>query len=218
MIIGVFKPAGITSHDVVNKVRKITGEKRVGHGGTLDPFATGVLVIGITRESTKKLGETLNGADKEYVALAELGKTSTTGDIDGKISESAPIDTVVEIAKSDVENSLKNFVGEINQTPPQYSAIKIKGTPAYLRAMRGEFTKLKERKVFIKELELISFDPPYIKIRAVVSSGTYIRTLVEDIGKNLGVGAYTKELTRTRVGQFTIEECITLDKLEKLEA
>jgi len=210
MIIGIIKPPGITSHDVVNGVRRITGERRVGHGGTLDPFASGVLVIGISRESTRKLQEILKDTDKEYVAVIEAGKTSTTGDPEGEITEhSGPL----SLEEGRVEEVLKGFIGEIEQTPPSHSAIKVNGVPAYRLARRGEKIRLKKRKVFIKELELLEFNPPFIKIRTVVSSGTYIRSLAEDIGKKLGVGAYLKELTRTRVGDFTIDDSKTIEDL-----
>ena len=215
MITSVVKPRGITSHDVVNEIRKITGERRVGHGGTLDPFAEGVLVIAISRESTKKLGGILEGTDKEYLATIELGKTSSTGDPEGKIQETTRSSALRKITESDVENILNRFRGQVTQTPPVYSAVKIKGIPAYKRARAGEKITLKKRNIFVKELELIKFDPPLVKLRAVVSSGTYIRSLAEDIGKALGVGAYTKELIRTRVGSFLLEDSKTLQELKK---
>jgi len=215
MITSVVKPRGITSHDVVNEIRKITGERRVGHGGTLDPFAEGVLVIAISRESTKKLGEILLGADKEYLATIELGKTSSTGDPEGKIQETTGNSALRKITERDVENVLNRFRGQVTQTPPVYSAVKVRGIPAYKRTRAGEKVTLKKRKVFVKELELIKFDPPLVKLRAVVSSGTYIRSLAEDIGKALGVGAYTKELIRTRVGSFLLEDSKTLQELKK---
>ncbi len=219
MLISVNKPPGMTSHDVVSAVRKMTGEKRVGHGGTLDPFASGVLVVGISRESTKKLGEVLKGTEKEYVADLELGKTSVTGDPEGKIIESAEKANISAITEKQIKSVLDTFKGEITQTPPSYSAIKIDGVPAYKRARRGEKIDLPKRKVTIKEIELVGISLPHIKIRVVVSSGTYIRSLAEDIGKALGVGAYLTGLIRTRVGKFTIEESIPFDKLDsKLEA
>ena len=216
MIIGVIKPSGMTSHDVVNKIRTITGEKRVGHGGSLDPFAEGVLVIGISRESTKQLQDILKNTGKEYIAVMELGKISTTGDPDGKIEESDNREDVSKISKADFKEVLKTFVGEIEQTPPDYSAIKINGVPAYKKARKGEQLALKKRKVLVKKLELVNFSSPLVKIRAVVSSGTYIRSLVEDIGNALGVGAYTKELIRTRVGKFTLKESKTLEELREI--
>jgi len=185
MIIGVNKPKGMTSHDLVNHIRRMTGERRVGHGGTLDPFAEGVLVVGITRESTKKLHDILKNTEKEYIGTLVLGKTSTTGDPEGDITDTGKGGFLTKIKEEDIKETLKKFTGEIEQTPPAYSAVKVRGVPAYKRARRGESVNLNKRKVHIKELELIKFAPPTVTIRAVVSSGTYIRTLVEDIGNAL---------------------------------
>lgn len=215
MILSLFKPAGITSHDAVNKIRNLTGEARVGHGGTLDPFAEGVLVIGVGRESTKKLHQILKGTDKEYLATLELGKTSTTYDPEGEITISASDQMLTSLTNESVKNVLKDFTGEIEQIPPSYSAIKIHGVPAYKLARRGIIPTITPRKVVIKELELLEFISPLVKIRTVVSAGTYIRSLAEDIGKALGVGAYLKELTRTRVGEYTLEQSRTLEELQK---
>ena len=214
MILNIKKPKGISSHGVVQKIRKITGEKRVGHGGTLDPFAEGVLVIGVGRESTKKLGEILKGTDKEYLATIELGRTSTTGDSEGELHAVVDEETVSEIKREEIEQTLAKFRGEIEQTPPLYSALKIQGQPAYRLARAGKNFVLPKRKVKIKELEILGFAPPLLKLKIAVSSGTYIRSLAEDIGKDLRVGAYLKELLRTRVGQFKVEESKTLEELE----
>lgn len=215
MILGINKPVGITSHDVVEKVRRITGEARVGHGGTLDPFADGVLVIGITRESTKKLHDILKNTDKEYLAVVELGKTSTTGDPEGKISISTKNKAVLDITKDGLLDTLLNFTGELQQRPPQHSAIKVGGIPAYKLARAGKKAYLKKRTIYVKELELIEFELPIITLRLVVSSGTYIRSLAEDIGAALGVGAYLKKLTRTAVGSFTLGKSLTLQELKE---
>ncbi len=215
MILNIYKPAGITSHDAVNFIRRLTGEKRVGHGGTLDPFAEGVLVIGVGRESTKKLHQLLKEVDKEYLATLELGKTSTTGDPEGKIKTAASNEEIAAIAKERLAMTFHQFIGEIEQTPPAYSALKVQGTPAYKLARQGKIISLPKRKVLVKELELLEFIPPLVKIRVVVSAGTYIRSLAEDIGKALGVGAYLKELTRTRVGEFRVEDSKTLEQFGK---
>lgn len=215
MLLNLYKPAGITSHDAVNFIRRLTGEKRVGHGGTLDPFAEGVLVIGVGREYTKKLHQILKEADKEYIAMLELGRTSTTGDPEGEIKITASSEEIAAITKERLAMTFRRFVGQIKQTPPAYSALKIQGTPAYKLARRGEAVSLPRRKVIIKELELLEWDPPLAKMRTVVSSGTYIRALAEDIGKALGVGAYLQALVRTRVGEFKIEEAKNLEELEK---
>ncbi len=216
MIINLWKPAGPSSHDMVDIVRRITGEKRVGHGGTLDPIARGVLVVGVGRDSTKKLHQILKDADKEYIATLRLGYTSVSGDPEGEITKAAPDEEVKTITNDRLLAVLDRFKGEIEQIPPAYSALKIKGIPAYKLARRGETPVLQKRKVLIKELELLAFEPPLIKMRAVVSSGTYIRSLAEDIGKALGVGAYLQELVRTRVGEFRIEESKTLVEIETL--
>lgn len=215
MLINLRKPPGITSHDAVNKIRSLTGEARVGHGGTLDPFAEGVLIIGVGRESTKKLHQILKGTDKEYVATLELGKTSTTGDPEGEIKNTASDEEIKSLTDEKIKKTLQDFTGEIEQTPPSYSALKIKGTPAYKLARRGQTPDLPKRTVTIKELELLEFNPPLVKIRAVVSSGTYIRSLAGDVGSALKVGAYLEKLVRTRVGEFKIEDSKTLEELEK---
>ncbi|MEX2054193.1 MAG: tRNA pseudouridine(55) synthase TruB [Candidatus Colwellbacteria bacterium] len=210
MILNIIKPKGITSHDVINKVRRITGERRVGHGGTLDPLAQGVLVVAVGRDSTKKLEPLLKDADKEYIATIELGKISTTDDAEGEIEISGDASPISE---KQIMSALQEFTGKIRQTPPVFSAIKIKGKPAYKLARRGKPVELKERTVQVKEIELINFRPPLFTIRTLVSSGTYIRSLARDIGKALGVGGYLKELVRTRVGDFHIEDSVTLDEL-----
>lgn len=206
----------MTSHDVVEKIRKLAREKRVGHGGTLDPFAQGVLVVGIGRESTKKLHHLLKDTDKEYIATLKLGEVSSTGDPEGEIKITADEKTISALTEEKIKKVLKDFTGEIEQVPPVYSALKVKGVPAYKLARQGKTISLPRRKVIIKELELLEWNPPLAKTRAVVSSGTYIRTLAEDIGRALGVGAYLLELTRMRVGDFRIEESKTLEELETL--
>ena len=216
MILNVKKPKGMTSHDVVDEIRKITGEKRVGHAGTLDPFATGVLIIATTREDTKKLGNIAKNTKKEYVATLELGKISTTGDPEGTIKPF--VDNLVSLSYprlNRVKDILKLFIGEIMQTPPSYSAIKVNGVPAYKLARKGKNVKLSSRKVIIEKIDLLLYNPPFLKIRVVCGSGTYIRSLAKDIGEKLGCGAYLTELERTRVGNFKIEDSIPLKKLSQ---
>jgi len=210
MILNIDKPAGVTSHDVVNQVRKITGESRVGHAGTLDPFATGVLVVAVGREDTKNLGPINENSEKEYEALLELGKTSSTGDPDGTIQETLDPEKVSAITRVQIEHVLQTYTGNIIQTTPAFSAVRVRGTRAYKLANKGVQIAMPPRHVTIHELELLEFKPPFARLRVVCSSGTYIRTLVEDIGKALGVGAYTKELKRTRVGEYKIEDSKTL--------
>ena len=220
MLLNINKPAGITSHDVVDEVRKITGERRVGHAGTLDPFTTGVLVIGVGRESTKKLGNISKNSEKEYIAILKLGKISSTGDPEGIIENFSGRRSSLRMCDVPklrvIERVLEGFKGKIKQRPPKFSAIKIKGEPAYKKARRGEDFEIPEREVEIKEIEIMKYiSPPHLKIRVVCGSGTYIRSLARDIGEKLGVGAYLTELTRTRVGDYKIENSKTLEELEE---
>ena len=210
-ILLVDKPAGWTSFDVVAKIRaqiraqyRTRGEKptkrqlKVGHAGTLDPFATGLLVI-LLGDATKKAGEFLK-LDKVYEATFRLGQTSTTGDPEGEmtdVSDKVP-------TREEVEAALQQFIGEITQTPPAYSAIKINGQRAYKLAREGKEVEVPERIVRIYSIELTDYKYPNLKIRAHVGSGTYIRTLGEDIGVQLGTGAYCSELRRIRIGERTM--------------
>lgn len=206
-ILAVNKPVGMTSHDVVDLVRKKTGVKRVGHGGTLDPLASGVLVIAVGRENTKKLNEFVKG-EKEYVAQIMLGYESETDDEEGLKTE---MNTKLKPKLKEVEQTLKQFVGTILQTPPIYSSIKLSGAPAHRRVRRGQVVKIKPREVEIKEIKLLSYEYPVIKIRVITGPGVYIRSLARDIGKKLKTGAYMSGLLRTRVAEFTIEYAIKVE-------
>ncbi len=157
----------------------------------------------------------MKDTDKEYIATLHLGQTSTTHDPEGEIKITASPEKIAEISSERLTMTFSKFKGKIEQTPPPYSALKIKGAPAYKLARRGEKPILPKREVEIKEIELLERNPPLIKIRVVVSAGTYIRSLAEDIGKTLGVGAYLEELIRTRVGEFKIGDSKTLEELEK---
>lgn len=212
MILNINKPAGMTSHDVVDAVRKITKERRVGHAGTLDPFASGVLVVAVGRENTKKLERITKYTKKEYEAVLELGTTSTTGDPEGVLEKT---ESKKRVTEADVRNTLPQFVGEIDQIPPLFSAVKIKGVPAYKLARKGEKTLMPKRRVTIYEIEVLEFLPPRLKLKILCGPGTYIRSLAQDLGEALGPGAYLKELVRTRVGDYTIAESKTLDQLHK---
>ena len=212
MILSLIKPAGISSHAVVNQVRRITGEKKVGHGGTLDPLAKGVLIVGVGRESTKKLQQYSKNTDKEYLATIELGKNSSTDDSEGQL---ITVGDPTNVSRDTIEKVLKKFTGKIKQRPPKYSAIKIKGSPAYKLARKGNIFALPKRSVEIKSLDLIEFEPPFMKIAVTVSSGTYIRSLARDIGVKLKVGGYLKDLTRTRVGSFTLEQSTSIEDFAK---
>ena len=213
-IYAVYKPKGPTSHDVIDQLRRETGVKRIGHAGTLDPLASGVLVVAVGRENTKKLGQVVK-KEKEYLARIRLGVTSTTDDEEGEKTEgvkSLALDKkpykVPEI--EEVEKAVAKFEGEILQTPPIYSAIKVDGVPAYTLARRGEKPKLKPRKILIKEIEILKYQWPYLELRVVTGPGVYIRTLARDIGQRLKTGAYLAELERIRVGDFTKEKALTI--------
>ena len=202
-IIFVDKPSGMSSFGAVARVRRILSQQeghkvKVGHTGTLDPFATGLLIL-LAGKATKKAPE-LTKKDKVYEATIRLGETSTTGDPEGEIAKTgAKLPT-----KSEIEKVLQQFTGKIEQRPPAFSAIKINGQRAYKLARAGKDFEIPTRTVEIYELELISYDAPELKIRTHVSSGTYIRTLAEDIGKALGCGAYCSTLRRTKIADYDI--------------
>jgi tRNA pseudouridine55 synthase len=203
------KPTGITSHDVVDKLREITKIKRIGHAGTLDPFATGLLILGIGREFTKKLS-LFQRKDKEYIATLRLGAESDTFDREGKIVE-RKFEKIPERKK--VEEVLKSFLGEIEQIPPAFSARKVKGKKLYQLARKGMKVQPKPKKVKIYEISILEYRFPHLKIKVKCSSGTYIRSLANDIGKKLGCGAYLEELVRTKIGEFSIKNAVELSKL-----
>ncbi len=199
-IFAVYKPLGITSHDVVNIVRKKTGVKRVGHGGTLDPLAEGVLVIAVGRENTKQLDQYVKG-EKEYIAKVTLGQTSTTDDNEGE-KQSVSINIIP--TRDDIEKVSKLFVGNIMQTPPIYSSVKINGKPAHRRVRKGEEIELKPRPVFVKSIGILEYNYPLLKLKIITGPGVYIRSLARDIGEKLGTGGYLSHLLRSRVGIFTV--------------
>jgi len=210
-IFAVYKPKGPTSHDIVDEIRKITSEKRVGHAGTLDPLARGVLVVGVGREATKKLGEVVK-KEKEYIAEIKFGEESSTDDEEGEkkawsVGKTPRLDEVGEAVKS--------FRGFIAQTPPIYSAIKIGGQKAYELARENIKIELKPREIEIKEIEILDYEWPFLKIRVVTGPGVYIRALARDIGRELGVGGYLVDLERTRVGDFTKEKTIDYIRYQK---
>ena len=208
-IILIDKPAGMTSFGVVARVRRVLSEQqgkkvKVGHTGTLDPFATGLMIIVTGKECRN--ASLYSKLDKVYEATIRLGQTSTTGDPEGEISEiSDAVPTETEIKKV-----LKKFTGEISQRPPIYSAIKVNGERAYRLAREGKMFEIPERQVTIFSLELIDYTYPYLKINTHVSSGTYIRSLAEDIGKSLGIGAYCTELRRISISKWTVDQAKTL--------
>lgn len=201
-IFAVNKPVGITSHDVVDIVRKATGVKRVGHGGTLDPLASGVLVIAVGRENTKRLDEFVKG-EKEYIATIFLGANSTTDDEEGE-KQNVNVKNIPDIEK--ISETSKLFIGNIMQTPPIYSSVKISGKPSHRRVRHGEEVKLEPRAVTIKNIEVLEYDYPILKLNVTTGPGVYIRSLARDLGKMLKTGGYLKGLIRTRVNTFTLSE------------
>lgn len=210
------KPAGITSHDVVDRVRRILGTKRVGHTGTLDPFATGVMVVVVGRAT--RLAQFLDKDQKEYEATISFGYETDTGDATGGPTTHAPSPTSVSFA--DVEAVLPRFTGEIQQIPPMYSAKKVGGKKLYESARKGIEVDREPQLVKLYELEVMDASKvtdSELRVRAVCSAGTYIRVLAEDIGRAIGVGAHLTKLRRTRSGRFDLSQSITLDELEDLD-
>ncbi len=205
-IIFVDKPSGMSSFGAVARVRRILSEQeghkvKVGHTGTLDPFATGLLIL-LAGKATKKAPE-LTKLDKVYEATIRLGATSNTGDPEGEITISNEKPT---ISREQIEEVLRKFIGEIEQRPPAFSAIKVNGQRAYKLARAGKDVEIPTRKVQIYSIDIVEYEAPFLKIRTHVGSGTYIRTLAEDIGRELGCGAYTTELRRTKIADYDIEK------------
>lgn len=213
-VLVIDKPADWTSHDVVAKVRKILRTRRIGHTGTLDPFATGVLAVCVNRAT--RLVQFLTGDDKEYAATMRLGFATDTGDFTGQ--PLAPVVDADHITAEQVQSVLAQFRGRIQQIPPMYSAKKIGGVRLHELARRGETIERQPIEIEIKEIELQADGSrsPEFSFRVVCSSGTYIRTLAEDIGKQLGVGAHLTALRRTRTGDCRLAQAMTLERLAEL--
>lgn len=211
----------MTSHDVVNRVRRITGQRRVGHAGTLDPLASGVLIILIGKNATTRQS-TFMDLNKSYEAEVTFGSTSATDDAQGPITQVATLEQLSSITQAQVEQIIPQFVGDITQTPPAFSALKIGGKAAYKRAREGSLTQdmLVPRLIHIDAIELVSFVPtipPFpatARIRVLCHKGTYIRALARDMGASLGVGAYMSQLCRTSIGDFTLETSLSLESFE----
>ncbi len=209
-VLVVDKPVGLTSHDVVQIVRKGTNIRRAGHTGTLDPRASGVLVILVG--PAVRLSEYVSASDKRYQAVIRLGATTDTYDADGRILSTQPVDKLNE---SQFEEALGSFVGEIEQVPPPYSAVKIKGRKAYEMAREGEDIDLSPRRIKVYNLELLEWAPPEAVIDVYCSSGTYVRSLAHDLGEKLGVGAHLIGLRRTKSGRFTLRDAVPLRRLRE---
>lgn len=203
----VDKPVGITSFDVIRRLRRITNVRKIGHAGTLDPLASGLMLM--LFGSACKQAMTLTKMDKMYLAEVTLGANSTTDDGEGdKLLISDRVSSEEEI-----KAALAAFQGEITQTPSVYSAIKINGQEAYKRARRGEKVEMPSRQVTIRTIKLLKFDYPIVEFEADVSSGTYIRSLARDLGSALGTGGYLSSLRRIKVGDYSLAEAVSLDNL-----
>jgi tRNA pseudouridine55 synthase len=203
-VFAIYKPKGPSSNRVLQTIKKESGVRKIGHGGTLDPLASGVLVVGI--DAGTKLLDSPELKEKEYLADVRLGSYSATDDDEGEKTAVA----VAEIPeKEDVQKTLKKFIGRIEQVPPAFSAIKISGREAYKIARKGKEVAMKPRPAEIKEIELLSYAWPDLRLRVVTGPGVYIRALARDIGQALATGAYLSGLERTRVGSFTKEAALS---------
>lgn len=209
-IINVYKEAGFTSHDVVAKLRGISKQKKIGHTGTLDPDAVGVLPVCLGRGT--KVCDMLTDRTKEYVARMRLGLVTDTQDISGKVLE----ERQVNVSREEVLAAINDFVGDIQQVPPMYSALKVNGKKLYELAREGKEVERKARPVTVYEIEVLKEEHPEYEIRVVCSKGTYIRTLCHDIGQKLGCGGVMSHLTRTAVGEFKITDTYTLEQLQQM--
>ncbi len=207
-IFNIDKPTGMTSHDVVDAVRRLVRERRVGHAGTLDPLATGVLVVCVGQAT--RLIEFMVGHPKEYRVVVRLGITTDTYDADGRVLEERP---VPPLSTAEVEKVLARFRGEIEQVPPRYAAIRHKGKRLYEWAREGVEVEPKPRRVTIHELVLEAWDPPDLTLRVRCSAGTYVRSLAHDIGQALGTGGHVTALRRLASGPFRVEDAVPLETL-----
>ncbi len=205
------KPEGLTSFSAVSRVKRIVGEKRVGHTGTLDPMATGVLPILVGRATA--LSSLMLDADKKYIATIRLGLTTDTDDITGNILTQ----NAVSVSKKELETALQHFTGEIMQTPPMFSALKKDGVRLYKLARQGQMVEIQPRRITVLELKLLSElnEQNEFKVEAFVSKGTYIRSLARDIGEYLGCGATLSALERSFASGFSVEDCVTLEQLSE---
>jgi len=199
-----------TSFDVVKKIRNLVRIKKVGHAGTLDPLATGLLIVCIGK-MTKKINQFMD-QEKEYTGVMILGKTTPSVDLETEINSEKSIE---HISENDVIVTSKKYIGKLMQTPPIYSALKKDGEPLYKKARKGEKVKIEPREVESKEFEITKIDFPEIHFRLVSSKGFYVRSLVRDFGEDLGVGAYMSKLERTRIGEYKIEDAQTVDEFKK---
>jgi tRNA pseudouridine55 synthase len=206
----VDKPSGITSHDAVDRVRMALGTRKVGHAGTLDPMATGLLVMGVGRAT--RLLRFLGDLDKEYEGTARLGEESDTLDSEGTVIRTAPVD----VDESELREAMAALTGDLEQRPPAYSAVKVRGRRLHRAARAGETLEAPPRTVRVEAFDLIGFDGREVSFRVVCSSGTYVRVLAADLGTRLGCGAHLVRLVRTRIGPFRLREARSPDVPEEL--
>jgi len=204
----VDKPEGMSSHDVVNRVRRLSSVRRVGHAGTLDPLATGLLLVSIGRVT--RLNEYLVGHDKKYLATVRLGQATNTYDAEGEVTEERPFSS---ITSSTIADALPAFRGTIQQRPPIYSAIKKDGQPLYKLARKGIEVDIPTREITIHALDVLDYSPPFLQLDIHCSSGTYIRSIAHDLGQAMGCGGHITALRRTAVNEFDIQNAVPLDQL-----
>lgn len=212
---GIFaacKPKGLSSNQFLEKLRQAANVRKIGHAGTLDPLASGILVIGAGRKATKKLPE-ITAKEKEYLATVRLGAVSLTDDAEGPIKKSANYKIP---NREKVKTAVEKFKGKIKQVPPQYSAVKIKGKEAYKHARQGRYLSISPRQVEIKNIKITSYRWPSLRLKATTGPGVYIRALARDIGNELKTGAYLEKLERTRVGSFDKNSAISFKRAVKL--
>ncbi len=211
-VLCVHKPIEWTSYDVIRYVKKIWAIKRIGHTGTLDPLAEGVLVL--CAGAATKLASVFSDLSKSYQAVFQLGLKTNTDDITGEILEQ---NADISLSDSEIEESLRRFIGEIEQVPPRFSAVKMQGKPAYAHARKGKEFTLKPREVSIHGIEIKKVDLPEIELKIDCSSGTYIRSIARDLGEFLGVGGTLKSLIRLSIGHIGLRDCYTMEQLDKLQ-
>ncbi len=210
-VINLNKPSGITSQEAVTRVKRLFKAGKAGHCGTLDPYATGVLLICLNRAT--RLADYFQSRPKKYKAVLKLGETTDTQDAFGKLIEKTDSDDLANLDDNDIRNAVMSFVGKIHQTPPMFSALKKEGTPLYKFARKGIVVERMARQVEISSISIESIQVPFVTFTVECSKGTYIRTLCDDIGLKLGVGGHLKSLVRSAVGDFTVQSAVNIEQL-----
>ncbi len=207
----VDKPSEHTSHDVIARLRGMLRTRKIGHAGTLDPMATGLLIVLVGRAT--RVSQFIISLDKEYEGTIELGKTTDSQDADGQVMETRP---VPDLTEADIAAAVKGFLGDQYQMPPMYSAIKIGGVPLYKKARKGEDVEREPRFIRVMSWDVLGYEAPRIRFRLRCSKGTYVRTLAHDLGTKLGCGAHLCALRRTATDRFNVAQALTLEQIEKL--